>query len=129
MRRFWAAWTFNGPTRGQVRQAFQTAGSGVQTSEKAVTFFVSRLPAMPAPKFTKASCPEITFRVHHGECLDPKRNAEKTMPPNPEPKNELREMGREILKNLKRRPQRHPSRPGRAAPGTARNRGEMDCRE
>ena len=80
-------------TRGQVRQAFQTAGSGVQTSEKAVTFFVSL--ARDAGTEVHQS---LLSRNHISR--SPRRNAsirnentEKTTPPNPEPKNETARNG------------------------------------
>ena len=75
-------------TRGQVKQAFQGAGSGAQTSDKAVTFFVSL-----ARDADMEVHPNLLSRNHN---LRPRRrnaatrneNGEKTTPSKLEPKNE-----------------------------------------
>ncbi len=75
-------------TRGQVRQAFQNAGSGAQTSEKAVTFFVSL-----ARDGNTEVHPSLLSRNHisrprRRNTMTRNENSEKTTLPKIEPKNE-----------------------------------------
>ena len=75
-------------TRGQVRQAFQNAGSGAQTSEKAVTFFVSLARDAGTEVHQSLLARNHISRPRRRNAASRNENTETTRRPEIEPKNE-----------------------------------------
>ena len=87
-------------TRGQVRQAFQNAGSGAQTSEKAVTFFVSVARDAGMEVHQSLVSRNQISRSRRRNVINRNENTEKTTLPKIEPKNEPAQNGTEKTTEL-----------------------------